>query len=602
MAQQLHTVPFDTALSVYVGHDGTWHRWDTDQDEAAEIEDPVAAFQANEPLADDADSWLEHQINAPPVPAGWGFFSPALGAGMQLHVVVHDTQNRLGQVVITERDTGAPLGTLAANEAGSAVDGSISIDPALEQFAINVRAKDSGLTICQAGANDPAYDDVLVITRAYSWAPNRGPDHACMVVGFGPPYGDPKIVGGKVAQAVGPMYCGCDGGVGFMNNNPWRGSVAPAFGLDTETLLDPCNEWDAGGLNPTSGAKVEAALQAARNAYDPGTLVHMNYRPPPYSQGVAHFPVQLRGGWDGVLYFPYRQTTETEGSWLVKLGTTFNEEFGEGIGTTDPPGAVAIAISRSWETKAGDLAKVVDKPIAVGNVKGLLASKADDSAAQPIAPITQPVTVELWADMLPPDGAEGYIGGGTGHATRGDAKTDPPPPPIGPGNMDLAFPGDGAQKGRCTVQLAKGWTWKIQGPGFMNYTGGGVDIPLDVPPANTLRINYTLNVLLALNVATVGPVPGQQGNVGVPALVELERVADGVWQAVAAGQTQTAPYIWTNGPREPGEYRVRAKRTGTAMPAPWGDWTGFTVTVGMSKDVQVMAPLPSGPPPGGGGG
>ncbi|NCQ32537.1 MAG: hypothetical protein GW802_34880, partial [Armatimonadetes bacterium] len=40
-AQQGSPLPFDTALSVYVAHEGTWINYATMQDEQAQIEDPV---------------------------------------------------------------------------------------------------------------------------------------------------------------------------------------------------------------------------------------------------------------------------------------------------------------------------------------------------------------------------------------------------------------------------------------------------------------------------------------------------------------------------------------------------------------------------------
>jgi len=54
-AQQGSPLPFDTALSVYVAHEGTWINYATMQDEQAQIEDPVAAFAPEEEVSDEID-------------------------------------------------------------------------------------------------------------------------------------------------------------------------------------------------------------------------------------------------------------------------------------------------------------------------------------------------------------------------------------------------------------------------------------------------------------------------------------------------------------------------------------------------------------------
>lgn len=136
MVQQLHTVPFDTALSIYVGHDGTWYRYDVGQAEEAEIEDALGVFAPNEEVSDDPDIWVDHQVNDPPSPSGWTFFSAVDTEPMSLHVMVADTQNRLGQVVVTDRYTGATVGTLTANAQGSSISGSLTVDPTREAFRL----------------------------------------------------------------------------------------------------------------------------------------------------------------------------------------------------------------------------------------------------------------------------------------------------------------------------------------------------------------------------------------------------------------------------------------------------------------------------------
>ena len=105
-AQQLTPVPFDTDVSVYIAHSGTWFRYDTGLEEEAEIEDPVAAFEGKTLVPDEAYDWAWHQINAPRVPRGWTFFSPVERAPMRLRVRLRDKRSRLGQVGVSEVHSG----------------------------------------------------------------------------------------------------------------------------------------------------------------------------------------------------------------------------------------------------------------------------------------------------------------------------------------------------------------------------------------------------------------------------------------------------------------------------------------------------------------
>ncbi|MEN6643378.1 MAG: PKD domain-containing protein [Armatimonadia bacterium] len=132
--------PFDPALSVYVGFSGMWVNYRTGGSEFREIEGPVAGFLPGEKVSDAPDIWGRRQINDPQSPTGWTFFAPDPDETMQMHVIVRDTQKRLGDVLITNRETGAELGTIAADVAGEQVDGLIDL-PNDFYFLLTIREK-----------------------------------------------------------------------------------------------------------------------------------------------------------------------------------------------------------------------------------------------------------------------------------------------------------------------------------------------------------------------------------------------------------------------------------------------------------------------------
>jgi hypothetical protein len=211
--------------------------------------------------------------------------------------------------------------------------------------------------------------------------------------------------------------------------------------------------------------------------------------------------------------------------------------------------------------------------------------------AQPEEGITSQVTIELWADKVPPPpGAPGFIGG-SGTVNLDEASTEPAPPHPMLDYMDLEFPSDGEEKGKCTVALAKGWKWKATGqPMDMGYDGGEVG-PFGVPGQGNPRIECELVTLLCLRIKTVS-----EGGENVEAYVELQQQGEGEgWATIDSGWSTGQPngeYIWfAGGPLSPGAYRVRAQGMG-----PWSDWYEFDVVIRIEQTETVTMPEEEMPP------
>ncbi len=586
-AQQTTVLPFDEALSIYVGHSGTWMNYNAGEEQVAEIEDVVAAFQAGEQVSDDPWIWGDHQINLPQAPEGWDFYEPSEEEPMALHVIVRDTQNRLGEVAITDRLTGATVGVLTADAAGTEIDDSISVAPLTEAFDLQVTQKDAGGVLFRAGANQRKVKEVVVVALPYGWQPNRGVEHDFCSADLGPPWGDPNSPEGKVAIPQSTNLDACAGPKEFINDQAAPTDVSPTYNLlDKKVVRDTTNPL-ALTLPKTAADQVIAATTLARAPYQHGTNAVPDFTAPPFSWGTVHWHVTPIGEITAVVLVPYYGITTKKWEIQTEISGKIGAARHEGVGSPNPSWEVAGAVTITDEEKktwqCGD-------PVAVGDIFGLRIIKNADAFANPIRAITTPVTFQLHVDKAPPDGAPGLVEG-TGLAEIDEAWTTPPPPHPMFGDVALLFPAEseGVDEGICTVPLAKGWKWKANGrPRMAPYSQGQVD-PFQVPSATARTINCELQMLMTLKVKTVAD--GQPAE----AQVELFRKGEGeTWGYVGGGQTmeENGEQVWTTGPLEAGVYKVEAR----AMMG-MGDPTvhEFTVFVDVLQTETVTVEV-GGPP------
>lgn len=589
-APTLTPLPWDNSLSIYVGHNGTWTNFNTGLGEVAEIADPVAAFTVNEQISDELDTWIAHQINDPEPPVGWTFFEPDVEQPMQMHVIVRDTQNRLAQVVVTDRNTGLVVGNLIADPAGAQVDGSLSVDPAVEGFNLEVISNASA-TLFKAGANTKKVNEAVAITLAYGWQPNRGIQHQpCPVTDQGAPWGDPRNTEGKLSTGAPMARAGCGPAV-IDRDQPTGNPKGPLYELLNvqfpEGKVPPSLPNNLAGQ---ASLDVAAAINAAKAPYLNGTAVFQSYPMKPYSRGTAHWPMTVTGEIKALLYVPIKDISKWTDALKIKAQGEVEANRADGIGKTNPSGSVAVVFT--WPPPEH---KVLGSPVAIGDIWALrvVATGNPNPVADPEQNITAPVTFELWGNMVAPDGQQGYMGG-TGTANVGAAWTTPAPPPAIPQNPPLVFPNDGVNKGRVVVEVGKGWKWTATGTSSMMgaYSTGQAG-PLNIDGPNILRVNINLQVLLTYKVRTKANVNGQVVN--EPSTVQLERQdpVTTMWVTQGNGDTvtQNGEQIWQPaGHLQPGTtYRVRAKSR-QGMMSPWTDWVPFGVLPAIERtdDITVV--------------
>jgi len=600
MAQELTTVPFDPSLSMYVGHNGTWFNCEAGEEQVAEIEDVVAFFQPWEEVSDDPDVWAEHQVKVPDIPTGWMFFTAVAEQPMALHVIVHDTQNRLGQVVITNRSTGEVVGTLTANEQGYEVAGSIAVDPTWEQFGLQVKARETSATLLKAGADNPGIDKAVAVSLIYGWQPNRGGDHnggPCPVYGLGPPWGNPASWDDSKQSTGHPAAQGmCAGPVEYVNDSPDELSRRPRYELsDRQIARNTAGQAAPGNLADQARQAVQDEISDALQAYHSSSglpALHVV----PFSQGIGHWPVVGEGEIRSILYFPFRGDTTQHLQLTPTIKAMAQNQWGAGVPSSGPSYSVVAALEAAWPEEEAKSLKIL-KPVAVGDIWGLRLITIDAPRSEPRLGIPDPVTFELWADLLPPaPGAAGRMGG-SGTATKDAAWTTPEPPPAMPALRLLVFPGEGESKGLCTVELAKGWKWgATASPGMMmGYSGGTVD-PFNVPPEpGMVRIAWHLVKLLCLKVKTE-----YADHTKAPSRVELHQLQGGQWTLIGGGDTVPQPppngdQIWTRGiPLDPGAYKIRAQSKEGMQPGPWTE-VMIEAAIGIEKTETVTVVRGQGP-------
>lgn len=576
---------FDSSLSIYVGFRGHWINFATGQSEFAEIEAPVAVFQPGEQVCDDFEEWFSHLLNSPRIPAGWSFFSPDGSEPMEMHVIVRDTQDRLGDVLITDRATRADVGAITANTAGSRIDGYVEVSPTARYFTLSIRDKATA-PMATAAANNLKIEDCFIFPGWYGFNPYRGDEHDCPIHALNGPYGNPTDLTDRVALEGGETSgYACAGVVVFTNDAAQSAQKTPKYDALMDKKILQEFGWTYAGLPLAVADEVQAKIDAVRALYTGGTVFDTPLLWPPYSKGDGHWGRFVAGHVHSLICVPYGGMSKHKVG--VKGELTAGLDWRDGDGHKDPAKCVAAKATVTWgEENMGKWQ--IAPPIAVGDLFALTVQTQAAPALSPLEGITTPVTFTLMADKTPPDDEPGLIGGGA-TVTRLAAWTNPSPPaPMAPEQVKLTFPDTGDNKGTCTHELAKGFRYRVtfKDDGFH----AGDPVEFTVPNTPDVEIEVELRVLVGLEIRTQRdgtPVLGyvqlkDPNNTIVPGLTE--------WDGTHYRLIRTCV-------RTLGDWQVRAKPVGGSEDD-YGDWIGFTVEPStITKVVTVDVPEGTPPPP-----
>ncbi len=550
-------LPSDPSLSVYVGLRGLWSNNVTMDVDAAELEASVAVFGPGEKLDDSPHAWERHLMTEARIPPGWLSFMVEEDTEVKMRVIVRDTRARLGGVTLTDRDTGAAVGTLTANADGSEIAGLVDVSSAGRYLTLTLTDRSAGDVICRFATDRPESNDVVVVTHTYGFDANLGDEHECWLTeGCSGPWGDPDSVEGKVSTERPYAHRGCAGGTSFENDYRDRREVRATYDLMDRAILKDITLRPL-SLTDNCYASIKAELEAIRAQYADGRRFLEPYVMPPFSRGEAHWGAYLEGAVTSVICFPYMgrpEQKDTISNWIE-----WSLPWKEGIGSPTPAASVAEKTDL-WDYLRR--ASRVGEPIAIGDIWTRTARAwPREPTARPLEAITAPVTLMLQADKAEPDDTPALVGG-VAYLRRGRAWTDHSPPVnVGmPSQLDFAAEGD--DKGTRTIELAKGYRYEVtsaQSPLFGTIyalPAGGMEFT--VMGKQDVRIGLRLLVARELVVRSE-----QAGGKPVPAEVI---VSDSSGKAVRGASTEDdgqghCSCILRDLPA-PARYTVRAKPRG----------------------------------------
>ena len=550
-------LPSEPSLSVYVGFRGLWSNNVTMDVDAAELEASVAVFGPGEKVDDTPHAWERHLMTEARIPPGWLSFMVEENTEVQMRVTVRDTRARLGSVTLTDRDTGAVVGTLTANADGAEIAGLIDVSSVGRYLALTLTDRSAGDVICCFATDRPESNDVVVVTHTYGFDSNLGDEHECWVTeGCSGPWGDPGKVEGKVSTERPDARRGCVGGTSFENDYRERREFRAKYDLMDRAILKDIT------LRPLSlfsncYASINAELDAIRAQYADGRRFLEPYVMPPFSRGEAHWGAYLEGAVTSVICFPYMGRPEQKAT--ISDWIEWSLPWKEGIGSPTPAAAVVEKTSL-WDYLRR--ASRVGEPIAIGDIWTRTATAwGREPTARPLEAITAPVTFMLQADKTEPDDTPALVGG-VAYLRRGRAWTDHTPPlgPWAPSQVDFAT--EGEDKGTRTIELAKGYRYEVTSAQSPLYNtiyalpAGGMEFT--VMGAQDVRIELRLLVARELVIRSE-----QAGGKPVPAEVIVK---DSSGKAVRGGSTEDdgqghCSCILRDLPA-PARYTVRAKPRG----------------------------------------
>jgi hypothetical protein len=578
---QTWRAPFDHALSMYVSYEGMWSASVSGDDIKGDVEGELALYPPGESITDDVVSWCEHQVNQPVVPDGWQFWQPGEDPRMKLRVVIRDRLYRLGEVTVSRLGSGQLVGTLAADDGGGEIDGTLPVSAPEDPLVLVVTARRTSKTLLRAGTCGDGIDDNLVypVCNEYAWMPNTGePSAPGSPWPNEPPYGDPRSVEGKLsvpmAEASWPRACA--GNVPFENNEAAPSMAFPRYELPDKWIVK-------GTLGAWSIAEWQAKIDAAVDRFRNGTTVLADYTTPPYSRGTAHWYLRVIGAINCALLVPCRKRTKPylEAILPAKVKASLP------AGNNQSEVANALAAELGNHLRAEMAQQQCGAPTGMGDAWALFCDYGQPPVAFPLTGIKSDVTLELGRyAALPGDPPEPLSG--TGTATVIEPYLTPPPPRPVPDSVSLTFGPDG----RCTVPLEKGWKWAVVATPDPYYGSPSVRQDVGTPWEGVWRFFCEPQVQQYISIETT------RNGKPFPAPVELQwRPAPGADWAPAGEGTSSLRYgpefrmywpesTWSAGPRQLGVYRARAQGPG----GQWSDWQEFTLVPALEYVAVVDVP------------
>lgn len=361
--------------------------------------------------------------------------------------------------------------------------------------------------------------DALVVTHTYGFEPNLGDEHICPATpDWRGPWGHPEATAGKVSTSRPCPRRGCAGGHSFENDSPREVRRYAKHCLRDKTILRRLHEfWDSSSRSPAE-RWLRFVADGARAPYEGEPRFLPEYCASPYSSGMVHWPITVTGAITSLICFPYSGTPEEKAGVTRAIQHSINWE--DGIGTEEPAKAVVANFTLTDQQRQ---AWQVEDPIPMGDLWGLTVESWDRPFADPLVGITTPVTITLTADRTPPDDAPGRIGG-KAILTRLDPWTTAHPPKGSQAPLELDFPSTGEDQGTCTVELQKGFRYRLTVADGAAYRDSSEEFC--VPNCGETRnTSLRLAVLRALVVRTERdgrPVPGHVHLTNASGTVDLE--------------------------------------------------------------------------------
>lgn len=386
-----------------------------------------------------------------------------------------------------------------------------------------------GIPIFSMSEDMETWPDAIVLTHVYGYQTNHGDEHVCPATpGLEGPWGVPGARDGRGATLDPFPQSACAGGRRVENDSAQTLERWPKYHLAGRSLCRLNGAWWGGEprlpvVRELTGAHCAATVRyEGEKEYLPG--VHI----PPFSRCEVHWPITVTGEIITLVYLPYHGPPEEKRRIAAEIGRSFNWQ--DGVGAEAPSRAVAAEASFTEEQKqrwhVGD-------PLPLGDMIGVIIEERGGPVMFGLESITAPVTFRLEANKTAPDDAPGLIDG-TATLVQGEAFTRDGSPPGLRSPLQLVFPSTGQDKGRCTVELAKGYRYEVtsvRSPRFDTIyappTGG---MEFTVRGKQDVRIGLRLVVARELVVRSE-----QAGGKPVPAEVI---VSDSSGKAIRVGNTE----------------------------------------------------------------
>ncbi|WP_156415931.1 carboxypeptidase-like regulatory domain-containing protein [Chthonomonas calidirosea] len=512
-----------------------------------------------------------------PQEADWGGFYP-VDDQYTLTVLLHDSQGRLGQMVVKSLQTGMLIRRWSASRDGRQLKGAVQLPWEVDYVTLEVSSRDGQPMFALAATNGLA-DRLVLLDWNVGFVPYRpaviesakGHVADASNTPVGNPYQwrgvfIPSINGGGAGAPTSWSSANADA----VNDDSTKAPLLPPPPFQNyikrNVLLDTLSQ----GLDmlPVSNPVYldwlikEVKDQSSRDTTPALSCLEL----PPYSLGSGYWNVDFSGTVIGVLAVPYRRT-ENVGTDLNMLLEQIRKLFKcSDKSFTEMLLDAAEAYLRSEQNRSGYFAGDL---LEIGNLYRV--DVLERYCGVQGYPLTQEVTFQLAPDIAPPAGWPAY-----GQLSDQGAWTTPPPPGLIDDTPPLVFDASG----KATLQLNKGWRYEVSGA-YEGYEAGKHNF--DTPVSGVISVPCLLKVLLILKVYTTSPDSG-----AIPANITITDVKG---NPVMTGTTQSdgkGNYVFSNPIGQtlsPGEYTI----TATSMGPPRNPGTTtITVSRGVEQEVTVQ--------------